>query len=117
MPPSCVSRTFWMRGNGTGGLVDICVIAQTRRAELPPPHRSTAASPFPIQDILSSGSQARGSAVRSSRAVPTGQAPPHIQEEDGDADKVASLGSRHQSTSQFSPKAGIAFNEPLMGHL
>ena len=58
MPPSCVSRTFWMRGNGTGGTVDICVIAQTRRAELPPPHQSTAASPFPIQDILSSGSQA-----------------------------------------------------------
>lgn len=85
MPPSCVSRTFRMQGNGTGGLVDICVIAQICRAELPPLQQPTPASPFPVQDALSSGSQAHGSAVSSSWEVPTGQAPPHIQEEDRDA--------------------------------
>lgn len=102
---------------GIGGPVDICVIAQTRRAELPAPHWSTPASPFPIQDALSAGSQAGGSAVRSSWAVPSGRAPPRIQEEDGDVDKVASLGSSHQSVSWFAPKAGTASNEPRMGHL
>ena len=84
---------------GTGRPGDICVIAQIRRAELPAPHRSTPASPFPIQDALSAGSQAGGSAVRSSQAVPSRRAPLCIQEEDGDVDKVASLRSGHQSVS------------------
>ena len=37
--------------------------------------------------------------MRSSRAVPSRRAPLRIQEEDGDVDKVASLGSGHESVS------------------